>query len=457
MIPIWILSTLVAAQPDMRAALPPSLQRVVASDRSKTSEIHWTMTHLDETNFGLVENYITRTAAGDLWQANLGGEGGVHRAGYRHPPRKDGLLPDDAVIPPEELAGPRHTLLRDGSLWYVTHHRFRPPETGDLTPQREATAYWPFDFAAAGLAPWWYESTGNTLGLQERFVRGFEHATFSRFVGGTIETVSASYDGFLLEWQLDRRQGGKPVSAALYQGDEPLYRSETDWREEDGRWLPATMRYFFGPDDQPQAIIEVQDASFDKPSHQQEFTPEDLGVLFGTQLLGPDGVYYWDGQQTLTTDEYYDLIYLYGLRPDPYILECWARSAHRTVEEELAIMDEAIAERRERYFREHGDKPWLMTKAPGEKDEWDLYVEAFIKKHEFDEPRVKRAHDLLDQAKKLRDHYRRKNKGDQRKAEEEGDTAKLERIAAIEERIFNRVLKRGLEKLLPRKERPKSD
>ncbi|MFQ5495867.1 MAG: hypothetical protein ACE5EX_10855, partial [Phycisphaerae bacterium] len=113
---------------------------------------------------------------------------------------------------------------------------------------------------------------------------------------------------------------------------------------------------------------------------------------------------------------------------------------------------------RARYLKKHGEAPWLV-KADDKPDEWDLYVKAFMKKHKLDEARVARAQALLTRAKKLRDHYRRKQGLAEKKAARasgDGPTAaaeKKEKYETLVQRVFDRVLVRGLEKLIPREKR----
>ncbi len=129
-----------------------------------------------------------------------------------------------------------------------------------------------------------------------------------------------------------------------------------------------------------------------------------------------------------------------------------------TVEDYLEYLDQTTERRREAYFEEHGERPWLdvpLGRVPGEKDEWDVYVEKFIKEHKLVPAAVKRAEDILDRSKKLRDRYARKNASEIREAERDGDEKKLAHYKGITKRIFDEVLVRALNRLIPKPEQKK--
>ena len=75
-------------------------------------------------------------------------------------------------------------------------------------------------------------------------------------------------------------------------------------------------------------------------------------------------------------------------------------------------------------------------------------MEKFLAKHKLPEPGVKRATEIRDQAKKVRDAYRRKNAAELRKAKADRDEKKIAHYEGIEKKIFDRVLVRSLEKLV---------
>ena len=443
---LLIVTATVLGQPGVRSHLPNEIQQLIAHPTWETSEIEWTLSHYDDPEVGLVERHITRTAGTSVWQTNLGDERGRHRTRYHS-------YPDDPV-PKLQDAGPRDSMLFEGDLWYVEHNKDRSPLTGTVAPGAAGLSHYPIDFDMLGFAPWCDNLYGNGLGLREVHVEGLQNADVSTMTRGDLQTLTASYDRYELQWQLDRRRGGRPVLAALYIDGELAYTSQTEWREENGSWLPISSRFFLRDEPVPQQEIRVTKATHDQSWHRKDLTPNDIGVLFGTQLAFPNGgPRFWDGVKILTETDYDELVRLYGFRPDPAIVDQLAQISGMATEEFLAVMDETTEQWRTRYQREHGNAPWINATKAEETDEWDRYVAAFIADHKLAKVQIELAEKILKQAKQLRDFHRRHHRADVRKAERTGDTRKTARIEAIEERIFERVLKRGLLRILPREKR----
>lgn len=448
----FLIAAVVLGQVDVRSHLPEQLQQVMESRKADTSQVEWTITYLQGRDAGLVERHITRTVGDTTWEVNLGDENGYHRA--KHPP-----LPRDASeevlrkaqISREQNAGPYHSLVYDGRIWHLEHKQGLLPVFGRAIPKDVAGDYRPFDFTAGGIGPWWYHLYADTLGLRGKLVEGFESATYTVTSHGNIETITAEFNDKRIEWDLDKTRGGHPIHAAFYYRDKLLNSSYTNLTEIDGRWFPTCINFHERDNEQPYKVIDVQKASFDEPCHRKEIMPEDIGVRFGTHLLGSGGYNYWDATRLIPLEEYRELMHIYSLRPDRVIIERMANAEGITVEEYLDRIDKTSEYMRAEYLKAHGEAPWLVKKTD-EPDEWDIYVAEFIKKHKLDEPRTKRANQLLERAKKLRDYHLHKNRSKIRKAEQAGDTAKVARFEEITQRIFERLLVRGLHKLIPRTE-----
>jgi hypothetical protein len=161
----------------------------------------------------------------------------------------------------------------------------------------------------------------------------------------------------------------------------------------------------------------------------------------------------WGGTELLTLDEYNELVYLHGVGADPEMLRRHAESSKMSVERYMEGMEIQIRSMRAGYFAEHGERPWLddvVLLKPGEKDEWDVYVEEFITKHKLTGDAANRAKDILERSKKLRDARLRKYAPKIREAKREGDKKKLEYFEAITKRIFDEILVRSLNRLVPK-------
>ncbi len=443
-------------------AEPPEALRNLLAPTSGTAHISWTSSVIGGRDDGLVEHYVTQRAGTGLWDKNTGDLSGQQRTYYRLPEKSS----DNAVaapsaleeLPPEENPVDNHLLLYDGRVWdrdeedvvaslsqIESDGLFRRP----VDPTRPS-------LAVRAVGSGWERP--EHFGLDSSVLEGFDGAKWTTTSDGEIDTISAEFGLMRLEWQLDRGRGGLPIRAAFYAGGSLRNRSEAELVEIDGRWRTGRSAFYFGDATTPYTVIEVEEASFDQPWHLQEITPDDIGVVYGTRLYGAmvDGEYmgYWNGAEPISSKEYRELLTLYDVMPHPSIVEGIAKLSGRTVEEQYRSMRQYNAAVRAKYYLTHGETPWLSVTSK-EKDEWDLYVEKFIKEHKFDKPRIKRAQDVLERAKKLRDVYLRKHISDIRKAERRRDTKRLAIFDAHTEKVFERVLVRRLKRLAPKKPAPK--
>jgi len=422
----------------VRERLPARLKTIIADKAAaRTSQIEWSLKWIGGRDDGLIERHITRTTPDALWQSNLGDERGGHQSAVD--------AETGEIIPGGELTGTRNSLLYDGYAWHMPDGGRRL--TGSISPFHERQRDLPFDFSAAGWQPRWSEIGQNVLGLHVSQLEGFESATFTSHEQGPIELIVAEYEDKRIEWSVDQTRGDCPTRAAFYRGGALEASSTTEWALSEGRWIPVRMQFFRGPEEKPVQEITVDRATFDQPWHAQSITPEDIGVMYGTQLRSwNDWPMSWDGTRVLSSQELTELMYVYGVQPDPAFLEEWAEASEMSVEEFTHWQNEVTEKVREEYFREHGESPWLLTRWK-ERDEWDVFVEKFVEEHQLDEPRAKKAGDILERCKRLRDYYKRKNIREIREAERAGNAAKLARYEAITQRIFETVLVPGLKRL----------
>lgn len=432
--------------------VPPRLQNIMESRSAQTSEIEWTITHYNDRDYGLVEHHTTRTSGDTRWQLNAGDSQGSHRTVFRSSIANESEEAYElAAIPKAEVAGPRHTLVYDDLVWRVEHVRGLTPIRGTLTSVERSGNYEAFDFSSAGFTPWADPAT--ELALRGEFRNGQQDPTVASVSDGRLETIAMDYGPYRFEWDYDAQRGGQPVRAAFYRIDALIYSSETELRKVDGRWFPTEIRYYLNDDPNPSRVLEVQTATFDKPWHQKDISPSDIGVLFGTQLFQVGrGNRYWDGTSLLSDDGFKELLHLYGLRPDHRIMERMAQLIGEPVEEYEKRLDLSTEIVRARYFKKHGEAPWLLTKTD-EPDEWDEYVAKFIAKHKLDEARVERAQEVLKRSKVIRDQHLRKNRKAIKKAAASGDKERSAMYEKMTKRIFDRILVRGLNRLIPKEKR----
>jgi len=430
---------------------PPRLRNILDSRPARTSQVDWTATWIGGRDDGLVERYVTRQAGDAIWESNLGDGNGYHCTGFRDEP--GGSREEERQeIPKHELAGTRNSLVHEGQAWHLYYAE--RPLNGIVQPLETVRNFVPVNLPAIGLAPSW--STGleaHPLLLSEWESDGFDSASFREEIQESTPTVIAEYgQGYRLTWRFDNRYDGNPVWAGLeYNGQLTAY-SETEYARIGERWFPKSVSFYGRASSIPYKRIDVQRVTWDEPWHIQEITPADIGALNGTQFATPHAMMAWTGADLIPINEYWDLVNLNGLRSDARILEMTAESLGKPLAEYLQFLERRSFQERERYRKKYGDEPWLATKPVKEKDEWDVYVEKFIAEHKLPEPGVKRAREVLEQAKNLRDARRRQNASSIREAEKEKDQRKLDHFAAVEKKMFDRVLVRNLNKLIPKKE-----
>ena len=151
------------------------------------------------------------------------------------------------------------------------------------------------------------------------------------------------------------------------------------------------------------------------------------------------------------------MLWLYEVDMCDEVLAYHDRFSRRTPEEPyLDRLQRSREQIHQLYLKKHGELP-VIAKLSDEPDEWNVYVAEFIKKHQLDEHLQEIARKLLKQAKRLRDLNRKRTRTALRKARSENNTVNVDRLEQneMEKRIFDRLLVRGLLKLLPKEEREK--
>lgn len=453
--PTVLASVALAVGPIASDSEPPEALRKLLAPTSRTAHVKWTSSQIGGRDDGLVEHHVTQQAGTNLWDNNTGDTLARHRTVYSQPegsPDNVGLELEDLVeVPAEEVSGDRNSLLYDGRIW----NHPAGPITADLAPvERANTAPWPIDPTQPNLA---VRAAGDSWGRPDHFgldssiLEGFDAAKWTTSSDGEIDTISAEFGVKRFEWRLDRSRGGLPIRAAFYAGESLRNWSETELVEIDGRWRTGRSEFYMMDATSPYRIIEVQEASFDKPWHLQEITPDDIGVVFGTRLYGAriDGEYvgFWNGAELISSQEYRKLTTLYDVMPHPSIMEGIAKLHGHTVDQQYKRRREYNAAARAKYIADYGEIPLLFERSAAE-DEWDIYVREFIKEHKLTGLRKDRAYKILEQSKRLRDFHLHKYKGKIDEARRNGETEKAERFERPVGRIFEKMLKAGLNKLL---------
>ncbi len=428
--------------------LPSRLRAALNTGDVETSEVEWNLSWLGGYDDGLVERHITRTAGDTVWEANLGDSRGRHSASFLQSPS-----PYDSdeeirrkMVPRDVDAGVRNKLLTGGWAWYLEHAE--RPLMGYASPLDKAAIGFPANPRVLGLSPGPpHDSNSNSYGLSDADFEGFEDATFQESWENGYPTVTAAWgDQRSIKWRFDNRQGGMPVEASFYRADRLANHSETEYQRIGERWFPQSASYYDRESPDPFRLVDVQKATFDEPWHMEEITPSDIGALGGTQFGGSEGTMWWTGAELLPNDEFLELLYLDDGIMDERIAELMVEGTTQSVEQYRASLRKSGDALRERLCKEYGSDP-QAPKSGGEKDEWDAYVDEFLHKNELPDPAVKRAHAALTSAKRVRDAQRLRYSADVKKAQRNGDKKRIAQFDDREMRVFDRMLKRPLERL----------
>jgi hypothetical protein len=312
-------------------------------------------------------------------------------------------------------------------------------------PAKDASFYGPVQLPSIGLAHSFADEPYATpFQLNPFDGEGLANATFREYQDNGLPAVVAEWGNTTLTWIFDHEQGGMPVQAMLHRGDSLASYSRSTYQNVGGRWFPKATGFFDGSN-QLLKRVEIQRVTFDRPEHLQEITPVEFGALSGTQFGGPSGLLWWNGVELVPDDEFLPLLWLDPTIMDDRIAQFMVEDTDRTVEQYRAALRQSGDALRERYKREYGEE--LKLKKTAEKDPWDVYVDEFVSKHKFPEAPTKKAFEIRDSAKKLRDTQRLRDAADMRKAKREGDKRKLEEFEKREKKIYDRLLVRPLDRL----------
>jgi len=444
--------------------MPPPVDKALSQRQSaRTSRVEYVIQHRD-LEAPLSEHFVTQTAGASVIQTNFGDANGEHPRKYAEVQRwlADFADPHQTVeMHDYKFAQPHRTLLYDDLVW----HKMGTGLSATARPPSKRTTEPIFDSLASGAFPRPSQRFRNPLDVPRAPASIWDGASYDVKESGQFKTITSDveYHGrsYRMEWDIDPARGEQPVRSTLYLNGEMQFESLTKLEKIGDRWIPKRTQFFrhdFASGTEPYQVVDVTDASFNQPWHSQEpFTPTDIGIALGHQLgvEGSSTTMYWDGAELLTETEYNKLVYLDGVDPDPVVVARQAKWMKITNEEYLEKVERSRPIMRARWEKENG--PYVdLIKADGKEDAWDRYAAEFIKTNKLDAKRRDKAMEILEKSKKIRDFHARKNQAKIRKAEKENDERKLKAYESIKTRIFERVLVRGLQKLLPRTKRSSS-
>ncbi len=386
-----------------------------------------------------------------------------------------GLREVDAANLIKGLSLPGFALARDGAFWSRKGNSISadvwPPNYSWVTSFPTLV----LDLATLGVTPMIRSevlgrSIDDELGIPPRYAElPWETGRRSERTEGDLRTDSLALDHagklYRIEWVTDPSRDGQVVRSTLFEDDLALGHSVTTLEQMDGRWFPKSVTFFrddFLGGRQSYLSFEVDTASFDERWHRQTpFTPSDIGCVFGTQLwvalpeyrhlhskLGLGHLMSWDGVDIISYDEYEAMIHFYEMEPHPSVVEQLIVGTGETAKQHLARTRNVTPLFRRRWEKHYGAIDIPARPMNVRSDDWDLYVDAFVKQHHLTGERKTNAYRVLKHCKALRDWHRAKYK----KAKKSDDPRRAKKLEERVDRIFD-ALKQGLRRLLPRSER----
>ncbi len=473
-IAIVLLSAAVVVVACADSALPEPLRRALESrsrERLRTAEIEFSITweHLAPDAPANTAFYSWRCADGRYASTLRGDEHGVFARG-----------PDlQPTIP--ELNRPWHMLVDGDETW----HHVEDASGADVYDVSRRDMFDLFDLREAGLNPLGYSDT-----LEERLTAaGYPppeyEATESNglfiVTGRSRESAWRQVIDPSKDWSVIRTEILKPDGSVL---GEFIY--DVEHHAQDGVWFPSrieTVGYGDGHR-KTMSVVQVLSAEFNRPDHDPELTPEDIGIEVGTHVSYQDErpmrVGYWDGGAAIPFEEYAARVEAGELAPGPTVTR--AREAGRVLPQSRPLPESGGASSPNVDGVEAANQPrplgqpMAAASAPAGAEsfaarlarhdsEWEAYTRAFIQRFALHDEQAQASWSICracqddaraylasraESIRKVESLLRELPPADARREEAE---ARLQRLLAPIDRIFEQQLKPRLDRLPTRAQR----
>jgi hypothetical protein len=124
-----------------------------------------------------------------------------------------------------------------------------------------------------------------------------------------LEVVEATTDYGVITWWMDPQRGWSPVRVTFAKDGKVVFESRTTLQHVDGTWYPASVRFFMGGSDKPNAVVTVLSAAFNKPNQPRHLTPADMGMDRGCNIQavranGKTDFLMFDGENAVSQEEF---------------------------------------------------------------------------------------------------------------------------------------------------------
>lgn len=213
---------------------------------------------------------------------------------------------------------------------------------------------------------------------------------------GEIHVVRVLKGEDTTTYWIDPRRGWSPVRVrSEYSKDNRWTESRTMLTEMDGVWVPETVQIYDSLHDDgqtPLKVIQVYDASFNKPEHPRELTLADIGVDLGTMVTVVKRDQHpfegkWDGENVIDPDEFLRR----KLQEGPLFKKELSCLKRKQADKAIARLNEDIV----------GDLDPVALRKSVSRDPkqceslWEAYTRKFIEKYQLNEEQTQKALAIL--------------------------------------------------------------
>ncbi len=297
--------------------------------------------------------------------------------------------------------------------------------------------------------------------------------------GDLIEVTLHLSSGNEVHWWIDPQRGHNVVRSELFQDGKITNYAICEIRPFGQSWFPAIVNYYRSDRDVPLTTHVIASARFNEADMPDELGIRDLGLEPGTALqFAPSKgelrgeLFAWTGEEIMPGQKWIELRDAGLVEPGPGIRawELWSK-AERTGEPITEQVDLPEDMRRIAPYFAHLAAATQPSSAPAEHP-WEAYTREFIRIAEFDDPQQQKAWQIYHACRQQGDAYVASRRPQIEKLNQQaeeirtsGDAEFAEQLAALDDdrrrlfgpldRMFERVLKRDLMKLLTRAQREK--
>ena len=295
----------------------------------------------------------------------------------------------DGEPAPLTFAGPSHYLLQNGELWQHTESDI----SAKVFPG-EDNQFSVIDLRNAGLNP---SKTGGDLSeLEQRVVQfGYPPLQYTETVQDGLRIVTAANTEGSFRWWIDPEKDWGIVRTETYLHQRKIGEERYTLEQIDDIWFPVRAEHYrlAAGDVEPSTVTEVLSAEFNRPEHPIVFTPADIGIEPGMAInyLGFENplTLYWDGEKTVTFDEFKERKKRGEIEEGP------------TLKREVARLRAAGEQRvNPTRFGESAPKSAPTTTRPADpwrmhESEWEAYTREFIAHYALGKDQASRARTIL--------------------------------------------------------------